>query len=193
MSRDKLSILGYLERQYGYRRHAMAPRSRNQRNEEHMTQRSETLAAAFEHVAGTLIATTEGLSDAAWAMAPAGEARTAGQIAYHMADVYHNVSGFIRLALQGQPLPPLTLERIHSLNAEQAERAAGAGRARAVDLLRQTSAAIAVLVRSLSDAQLNTRTEFLGHPMTVEHLVQHALVGHTEEHLASITTVAASA
>ncbi len=51
----------------------------------------------------------EGLIDAAWGVAPAGEARTAGQIAYHMAEVYHNVSGFIQLAVAGQPLPDLTL------------------------------------------------------------------------------------
>jgi uncharacterized damage-inducible protein DinB len=157
-----------------------------------MTQRTETLAAAFEQAAGTLLAATEGLSDAAWGIAPRGEARTAGQIAYHMAEVYHNVASFMQMAVVGQPLPPLTMERIHGANAEQAARYAGASRAGALDLLRQNSAAAAALVRTLSDVQLDTRTEFLGHPLTVEDLVRHALVGHTEEHLASIRAAGVS-
>ena len=63
-----------------------------------MTQRNDALATAFEQVASRLLTAAEGLSDAAWGVAPAGEARTAGQIAYHTAEVYHNVSGFIQPA-----------------------------------------------------------------------------------------------
>ena len=54
-----------------------------------MTQRNDALATAFEQVASRLLTVAEGLSDAAWGVAPAGEARTAGQIVYHMAEVYH--------------------------------------------------------------------------------------------------------
>jgi hypothetical protein len=158
-----------------------------------MTQRSETLATAFEQAAGRLLTVADGLSDAAWDLAPAGEARTAGQIAYHMAEVCHNVSGFIQLAVAGQPLPELTMEIIHGANAEQAARYGGVGRAGAVELLRQNSATTAALLRTLSDAQLDTSTEFFGHSMTVESLAQSALVGHAEEHLASIRSAAAAA
>ena len=157
-----------------------------------MRQRTETLATAFEQVAGQIMTVAEGLSDTAWGVAPAGEARTAGQIAYHMAAVYHNISGFIQLAVGGQPLPSLTMEDIHSLNAEQVAHYAGVGRAGTLDLLRQNSAATTALLRSLSDAQLDTGTTFLGYAMTIESLAQNALVGHTEEHLASIRSAAAS-
>jgi hypothetical protein len=98
-----------------------------------MTQRNETLATMFEQVAGRILTVAESLSDAAWGVAPAGEARTAGQIAYHTAEVYHNVSGFIQLAVDGQPLPALTMESIHGYNAEQAAHYAGAGRGRPGD------------------------------------------------------------
>jgi uncharacterized damage-inducible protein DinB len=158
-----------------------------------MTQRNEALATAFEQAAGRLLKAVESLSDAAWGAAPAGEARTAGQIAYHMAEVYHNVSGFIQLAVAGQPLPALTMELMHDLNAEQASRYAGAGREGALEILRQNGAATAALLRTLSDAQLGTRTEFFGHSMTVEALVQNALVGHADEHLASIQAAATTA
>jgi uncharacterized damage-inducible protein DinB len=158
-----------------------------------MMQRNEALATAFEQVASRLLTAAEGLSDAAWGVAPAGEARTAGQIAYHMAEVYHNVSGFIQLAVAGQPLPALTMEGLHGLNADQAARYADAGRKGALEMLRQNGAAAAAMLRTLSDAQLDTRTEFLGHPFTVESLVQNALVAHTEEHLASIQGAVASA
>jgi uncharacterized damage-inducible protein DinB len=158
-----------------------------------MTQRSETLATAFAQVAGQILTVTDGLSDAAWNVAPAGEARTAGQIAYHMAEIYHNFSGLIQLAVAGQPLPVLTMEIVHGLNAEEATRYVGAGREDALALLRQNGAATAALLRSLSDAQLDTGTEFFGHSMTVESLAQNGLVAHAEEHLASIRSAAASA
>jgi hypothetical protein len=48
------------------------------------------------------------------------------------------------------------------------------------------------MLRTLSDAQLDTGTEFLGHPMTVEGLAQNGLVAHAEEHLASIQAAAAA-
>ena len=158
-----------------------------------MTQRNEALATAFEQVVRRIVTTAAGMSDAAWDVVPAGEARTASQIAYHMAKVYHNVSGFMQLAVAGQPLPALTMERIHNLNAEQAPHSVGVGRAGTLEMLRQNGADTAALLRTLSDAQLDTATVFLGHPMTVERLAQNGLVGHTEEHLASIQRAAAAA
>ena len=158
-----------------------------------MTQRTETLATMFEQVAGRILTVVEGLSDTAWGVAPTGEMRTAGQIAYHTAKVYHNVGGFIQMAVGGQPLPPLTMDIIHGVNAEEAARYAGAGRTGAVEMLRQNGTATAGILRNLSDAQLDTGIEFLGHPMTVESLAQNGLVGHAEEHLASLQSVTASA
>ena len=158
-----------------------------------MTQRNAALATAFEQVVRRIVTTAEGMSDAAWDMVPAGEARTAGQIADHMAKVYHNVSGFIQMAVSGQPLPALTMESIHGFNAEQATRYAGAGRAGALAMLRQNGTATAALLRTLSDTQLDTGAEFLGQRFTVESLAQNGLVGHAEEHLASIRDAAASA
>lgn len=157
-----------------------------------MAHRNETLATAFEQAAGRLLAEVESLSDTAWNTVPAGEARTAGQIAYHLAEVYQNISSFIQLALAGQPLPPLTMEMLHGLNAEQATRYAGMGRERALEMLRQNSTATAALLRTLSDAQLDTSPMFFGQSMTVESLAQNALVGHTEEHLASLKAAAAT-
>jgi hypothetical protein len=158
-----------------------------------MAQRTEALATAFEQVARRIVTAAESMSDAVWDVVPAGEARTAGQIVHHMASVYRNVGGFIQLAVAGQPLPGLTIEDIHDRNAEQAARATGVGRAETLELLRQNGADTAALLRTLSDAQLDTATVFLGYPMTVEILAQNALVGHTEEHLASIQSAAASA
>lgn len=110
-----------------------------------------------------------------------------------MAEVYQNVSGFVQLAVAGQPLPDLTMEIIHGVNAEQVARYAGVGRVGALELLRQNGVATTALLRTLSDAQLDTGTEFFGHPTTVESLAQNGLVGHAEEHLASMQDAAAAA
>lgn len=151
-----------------------------------MTQRAEALATAFEQAATTIVTAADGLSDTSWDMTPDGEARTAGQIVYHLAEVYVNISNIVQLAIAEQPLPALTMEIIHSMNAEQAIRYADVGRERALELFRQNSAAMVSMVRSLNDSQFDTDMLFLGIPMTVESLVQNALVEHTKEHLASI-------
>jgi hypothetical protein len=156
-----------------------------------MTQRTEDLATTFEQVARRIVMAAESLSDTAWDVVPTGEARTAGQIAHHMANVYRNVGGFIQLAVAGQPLPALTIEDIHDSNAEQAAHATGLERTEILELLRQNGADTTALLRTLNDAQLDTATVFLGYPMTVEILARNALVGHTEEHLASIQSAAA--
>jgi hypothetical protein len=67
------------------------------------------------------------------------------------------------------------------------------GRADALELLRRNSAATTALLRSLSNDQLDTSTEFFGRPTTVQELAQNALVGHTGEHLVGIQGVAAAA
>jgi hypothetical protein len=157
-----------------------------------MTQRTERLATAFEQVAGRILAVVDGMSDAAWDVIPAGEERTAGQIAYHMAEIYDTFSGLIQMALAGQPLPSLNMEIVHGINAKQAEGYAGAGRAGAQAMLRQKGTVTASLLRSLSEDQLGTTTVFFGHPMTVESLAQSGLVAHAEEHLASIQRAAAT-
>lgn len=156
-----------------------------------MTQRTDALAAAVEQAASRIASAVEGLSDEAWATAPAGEQRTASQIARHMAEVYQNVGGWIQQAAAGQPLPALTMDDIHRSNAEQAARSAPAERAVVAALLRHNSAAVAAVLRALSDAQLDTDTVFVGFPLTVEGIAQNALVHHTDEHLASIQAAAA--
>lgn len=158
-----------------------------------MTQRNETVATAFEQVASRMVKEVEDLSDSARCAVPAGETRTVGQIAYHMAEVYDNVNGFIRQAVAGQPLPALTMEIIDGFNAEQAIRYADASCEGALEMLRQNSGALVAALRTLNDAQLDTSTVFFGNSMTVRELAQNALVRHTEEHLASIQNAAASA
>lgn len=158
-----------------------------------MTPRNEPLATAFEQVAGRVLTAVGGLSDAAWGVTPAGEARTAGQIAYHLAEMYHYFSGLIQLAVDGQPLPALTMDIIHNVNAERAAYYADASRAGALELLRQYGAATTAMLRTLSDTQLDTGTEFVGNMLTLEQLVENGLVAHAEEHLVSIQRAAASA
>ncbi len=60
-------------------------------------------------------------------------------------------------------------------------------------MLRQNGTATVAMLRTLNDAQFDTSTEFFGHAMTVEDIAQNALVGHAEEHLASIQSVVAAA
>jgi hypothetical protein len=156
-----------------------------------MTQRSETVAAAFETVASSILSTVVGLDEAQWERLPAGEQRTVGQLAYHVAEMYTGVTGFIQMAANGQPLPPMTMEAIDGFNAEQAARYAGAGKDGALELLRQNGNQAAAILRGLTEAQLDTTTVTFGQMVTVEAMAQYSLIAHAQEHLASMQSTSA--
>jgi hypothetical protein len=87
----------------------------------------------------------------------------------------------------------LSAEFIDANNARHARQFANVGKQETLALLRENRAALARSIRNLDDAQLErTMVTFDGHGMSVADMVQGAMIGHTQEHLASIrATVAA--
>jgi uncharacterized damage-inducible protein DinB len=152
-----------------------------------MSQRSQALVNRFERASQEMIATVERCSDAHWTTKTSSEAWSVGVVAHHVAQGHEAIAGFVKMIATGQPLPPLTMDTLHQMNAEHAKQYANCTKAETLALLRKNAAAAAGILRELSDEQLDRSAPVLGGPpMTAEQMVEQVLVGHMQEHHGSI-------
>lgn len=158
-----------------------------------MGARSDALAKRFEQANDGLIAIVEGLTSAQWS-APGGTAGwPVGVTAHHLAAYHAILADCVATVAAGRPLPALTGEMIDELNARHADEHRHCTKAETLELLRREGAAAAVVVRGLSDEQLD-RTAVIpwegGPAVSAQQLIERKLIGHIEEHLAGIRAVA---
>ena len=152
-----------------------------------MGQRSQALAEQFEQANRQMIAAIEHCSEAQWKTKTSGEQWSVGVVAHHVAQGHEAVAGLVRMTANGQPLPPMTMDTIHQMNAEHAKQYANATKDETLALLRKNAAAAASTVRGLSDEQLDRSAPLLGGPpMTAQQMVERVLIGHVKEHHGSI-------
>ena len=150
-----------------------------------MSKQAETLASQFEQVNSDLISTIESMSDAQWKAICSGEQWPVGVTAHHIAGGYQPISGLVQMLAAGQTAP-ITPEQIDQGNAQHAQSAANCTKSETIELLRQNGQMAAAIVRGLSDAQLAQAGSVFGNSMTAEQGVQNILIGHAQQHGASI-------
>jgi hypothetical protein len=151
--------------------------------------RGQALAARFTTASDALIATVANCPDERWmAMCP-DEQQPVGVVARHVASALPIALGWVRMVVDGQPLPPLTPEMIDDSNARQAEKHAHPPRDEVLALLRRNCPMVAETLASLSDEQLARHAPFVlrgGREVSAEQLANFNLVQHVESHLAGI-------
>jgi hypothetical protein len=153
-----------------------------------MGQRGQALADRFEQASKEMIATVERCSDTQWKSKTAGEEWSVGVVAHHVGEGHQAIADLVQKIATGQPMPPITMDAIHQMNAEHAKQYANCSKDETLTLLRKNAAAAASIVRGLSDAQLDRSTSVLGGPMTAQQMVERVLIGHVQEHHGSIRT-----
>jgi uncharacterized damage-inducible protein DinB len=152
-----------------------------------MGQRSQALADRFEQANREMLATVERCSDAQWKSKTSGEAWSVGVVAHHVAQGHEGIADIVKRIATAQPMPPLTMDAIHQMNAEHAKQYAGCTKEETLALLRKNAAAAASAVRGLSDEQLDRSAPMLGGPaMTAQQAIERILIGHVQEHHGSI-------
>ena len=152
-----------------------------------MQKRSQGLANRFEQVNREMIEAVERCSDAQWKTKTSGETWTVGVVAHHVAQGHEAIADLVQKIATGQPLPPMTMDMIHEMNAEHAKQHATCTKGETVALLRTNAATAATAVRGLSDEQLDRSAPLLGGPpMTAQQMIERILIGHVEEHYGSI-------
>jgi len=154
-----------------------------------MTTRSEILATKVEQTIKDFLGAVEASTPEQWAARCADGEWTQGFAAFHAATNIGPIAQTVKGVAEGQPFPTWTMDEIDADNAVQAKEHAGCTRAETIDLITNSAPAAASVVRSLSDAQLDRKLQLLeGMPeVTVEMMVEMALVGHTAYHLQTIT------
>lgn len=153
-----------------------------------MSERAEALAEKFEDANADVIALVESLSDADW-QTRTGEGWTVAATAHHVGIVHEGIAGFINRFANSTAAPPKTssMETVHESNASHAQAYAACSKAEVLDELRAKGAGATAIVRGFSDQQLDySALAPSGMVQTTEQLIEYVLVGHVNEHLASI-------
>jgi hypothetical protein len=150
--------------------------------------RAEELARQFEQVNDEVIAFVEACDDAAWKATCADDERTVGAVAQHIADGHRGVTQWVSTLAAGQPVT-VTMDQIHSANAQAAAIYGGRSQSEVADSLRRRGAAAAARVRGLSDEDLARSAPFGpggGMPLSAEMIIVRAMLGHPRGHLESM-------
>ena len=153
-----------------------------------MGARSDILAKQFEEQANALTEAIETMSDADWKKVTTAEKWPVGVTAHHVAGAHEPISGMAKAVASGQTLPPFSMEMLDGMNAQHAKDFAGCTKAETVALNKKGIASASAIVKGLSDADLTkSGTIMTGMPaMTVQQIIEGALINHVNEHLGSI-------
>jgi len=158
-----------------------------------MGTRAEQFAAQFEATNDALIDAVQGCAEADWQKRRTSEGWPIGVLAHHVAISYAPIAGAVKTVAEGGTLPQLSQHDQAATNAHHAEEHAHITQQETLDALRSTSADVAAFVRGLEDEQFTrTITAFGGREMSVAQLVEHVVIGHPKQHLASIQAALAS-
>jgi uncharacterized damage-inducible protein DinB len=156
-----------------------------------MSQRVQTLAEQFIATNQAVIAAVEQCSESDWRARCAGEGRSVGVVAYHIAAGHQIALTIAQAGATGDGAPQwmhgMTEADGHQMNARQAEEHADCTAEEVVALLQRNGARVVDFIRGLSDEQLG-RTVPFADDLLAEDLIRHLLIGHAQGHLASIRT-----
>ena len=153
-----------------------------------MSTRSESLAAKVDESLKNLLTAVEASRQEQWT-APCSDGEwTQGFAAFHAATNVAPIAQRVKEVAEGQPFPKISMDEINASNAVEAKEHAACTMAETIDLIKGSAPAAVSTVRSLSDTQLGIKVQLLeGMPaMTVEMMVEMALVGHAAYHLQTI-------
>jgi DinB superfamily len=152
-----------------------------------MGAKSERLAQQFEAKVRDAMTTLDKLSDADWSKVTDAEKWPVGVTAHHFASALEPIAQMIEAVVAGQR-GNLTGSMIDEMNAQHAEDYAYCTKAETTALLAKGAAVAAAVVSGLSDDQLAKSGTVLtdAPPMTVQQLINAALLAHIDEHFGSI-------
>ena len=152
-----------------------------------MGARAEQLASKFDQSCQEFNAVVEKLSDVEWKKETAAEKWPVGVVAHHVAGGCEGIAGLVQAVAKGLPLPGLTMDAIHAMNATHAKEHANTTKGAALSLFKTNAAKASSMVRGLSDAELDRSATLLGdRPMTAAQVIEGILVNHINEHLGNI-------
>ncbi len=148
---------------------------------------AEASAQQFTAINAEIIDAVTNCSKEQWQQPIAGEPRPVGVVAHHMAEVEKFFAGVLSGAI---PAMALASADIDANNARHAKEHASVSQEETAAALRENGQALARAIASLSAADLQAPSITIGgQQLTKEQIIQFGVIGHFQEHLASIREV----
>jgi hypothetical protein len=160
-----------------------------------MSERSEQLADELRSACGDFIEFVETIPASGWHVKLDGDERGVGQVAYHMVEAVEVISSVLVGVRDGGTPKPLSQQDIDDLNAEHAWLHRDCTPSEVVGELRRSWEAVASLVGSLTDDQLDRGPAIIYDiPLgSVQELVQLAVIAHSAVHVSEMRAAIAVA
>jgi Protein of unknown function (DUF664) len=151
--------------------------------------RAHALADRLEQGARALATLASGLTNAQWQTRVLKDGRRIGVVVHHVASVYPLEIQLAQTIAGGKPIIGVTMDDVHAMNAAHANEYDAVTKDEALDLLRRNSAAAAVAIRALTDAELDRAAAaslYSNVPVTCQFMLEDHAVRHSYHHLSSI-------
>lgn len=158
-----------------------------------MSSRAQNLADSLSAATDDVIAFAASAPDEVWARVCPGEQCTVAALACHLGFSTAGIlDSMIAPTAEGRDAASFSPEALNAWNAQNAKDNADQTREFAIGVLREQGDRAVAYVRALSDEQLDrTRSmPFSPEPVSTESLIEMVLIGHPQQHLASMRAAA---
>jgi hypothetical protein len=152
-------------------------------------QRANALAIRLEQGARALETFASALTETEWQARIPKDGRKIGVVVHHVASMYPLEIQLAQALAAGSPVPGVTWDDVHALNAGHARDNDAVTKEAALDLLRSNSAAAAAAIRALSDEELDRAAPVSLNsdaPLTCQFFLEDHAVRHSYHHLARV-------
>lgn len=153
-----------------------------------MSKRAQTLANLIQAFNDAVLAFVDRCPEKAWQQTCQDEDWTVGVVSRHVAAGHFQVIKMAQVMLQGESLPPLTMEQVIEQGNTHARDHADCTREDVKALLVENGDAAVAFVANLSDEELDCKghLDLMGGEVSVEQLLDLVIIRSGGEHLASM-------
>ncbi|HRW08266.1 MAG TPA: hypothetical protein P5121_24350 [Caldilineaceae bacterium] len=148
----------------------------------------QELSSRFVALNQVVIAFVRACSPTQWQTITAAEGWPVGVTARHIAVAHYPVIEWVRMIVDGQPLPPVTMDNVDQLNAQHAEAHALCTQEEVCELLATNSANVVAYLQSLPQNALASQgyLKLFESEISAEQLFVAVLLDGVSNHLNSI-------
>lgn len=153
----------------------------------------EELTTRFARSFDAVVAVVEQLDEAGMATFCPPEQCTAAALACHVAEAETFSADIVQSMVAGLPMPHLTMDDIHRMNAERATVNADVGKDEVLSRLRATRAKVMAVLGDLNDEDLERTATFSlagAQAVSVRFMIENGLEGQSKTHLPSLQAAA---
>lgn len=156
-----------------------------------MNTRANALADRLDRGVNALAEFARNLTTTEWGARVPKDGRTVGVVVHHVATVLPTEIHLAQLLASGKPVTGVTMADIHEANGAHARENADVTKDEALRLLKRNGEAAAVVIRALTDEQLDRAAPvslYEDAPLTTQFMLEDHAVRHSYHHLSLLRT-----